>query len=651
MSLYGPDAGAVPRGIAFISLLSQRDLSLQLPINYVTVPGVSLTAACFPNKRYEDATAARCISNLLATGFRRIEADIYWDTSRRLWSLCPVQLGNTSTLSNSTMTTAEPSSRSTSSAMLASGQLTNRGAIKEARATFANGAQRRQDSSLSLTIPTAPADSTAASSVLPSVSSTATLTAGASGTSVVATSSASGTSPPDSSQNLLIEVGPYSCTPSADFKLLTTVLSGYLEDTETDLNATTRYLILNLHAAAPASDPSGSPQKPATSALPQQGDLISSIISSNNSIYLYTPTELLAERASLNYTETSSASSSYYQPDTAYFTVTVVNNQQTTSDSWPSEGYIELGKAKRLLTTYGTVDPQMTGYNFSGDAAYLFPPGYLQATPQVTTKAGAVTGGCFFQPGVDHISAINSSWSTTTIDATTQQSDILPLVANLTSCGISALLNTTLNNIDAATDYTPYQAYAYAANWAWSDGEPRNTSVSGSKVSCAALNATSGRWQATDCAQTHYGACRIGHTPYKWQISSQQGHYTNLDEGCPYNTTFAVPRTALENSYLLAAWRDYRKITYGESDPMLWLNFNDLSTDACWVRGQNGSCPYLPTKSDAQGGQILVPTVAAIIVFVLAALTIFVKCAANRQSARSKRRRVDDRWDYEGVPS
>ncbi|KAK0962815.1 Maintenance of telomere capping protein 6 [Friedmanniomyces endolithicus] len=640
MSLYGPDAGAVPRGIAFISLLSQRDLSLQLPINYVTVPGVSLKAACFPNKRYEDATAARCISNLLATGFRRIEVDIYWDTSRRLWSLCPVQLGNTSTLSNSTMTSAEPSSKSTSSAMLASGQLTNRGAFEVARAIPASGALRRQDSSLSLTIPTAPADSTAASSVLPSISSTATLTVGASGTSVVATSSASGTSPPGSSQNLLIEVGPYSCTPSTDFKLLTTVLSCYLEDTETDLNATTRYLILNLHAAASASDPSGSPQKPATSALPQQGDLISSIISANNSIYLYTPTELLAERAQFNSTGDSSSSSSYYQQDTAYFTVTVVNDQKTTSDGWPSEGYIELGKAKRLLAGYGTVDPQMTGYNFSGDAAYIFPPGYLQATPQVTTKAGTVTGGCFFQPGVDHIRAINIL-----------QSDILPLVVNLTSCGISALLNTTLNNTDAAADYTPYQAYAYAANWAWSDGEPRNTSASGSMVSCAALNATSGRWQATDCAQTHYGACRVGHTPYKWQISSQQGHYTNLDDGCPYNTTFAVPRTALENSYLLATWRDYRKITYGESDPMLWLNFNDLSTDACWVRGQNGSCPYLPTKSDAQGGQILVPTVAAIIVFVLAALTIFVKCAANRQSSRSKRRRVDDRWDYEGVPS
>ncbi|TKA74637.1 hypothetical protein B0A55_05965 [Friedmanniomyces simplex] len=390
------------------------------------------------------------------------------------------------------------------------------------------------------------------------------------------------------------------------------------------------------------------------SALPRQSDLLSSIISSNNSIYLYTPTELAAERADLNSTGDWSSSRSDYQPDTAYFTVTVNKDQQSTSDGWPSEGYVELRKAKRLLAGYGRVDPQMTGYNFSGDAPYIFPPGYLQAAPQVETAGGAVTGGCFFQPGEDSISATNSSWSISTIDTTTQQSNILALVANLTSCGISPLLNRTLNNTDAAADYAPYQAYAYAANWAWSADEPRNSSVSSStsvQYSCAALNSTSGRWQASDCAQLHYGACRVGQTPYKWQISGQKGHYTNVNDGCPENTTFAVPRTALENTYLVAAWRDYRAGIYDDDDPMLWLNFNDLSTDACWVRGQNGSCPYLTSQSHLQGRQILVPTVAAILVFVLAALTIFVKCAANRQSSRSKRRRVDDGWDYEGVPS
>lgn len=63
-------------------------------VNYVTYPGVVLTAACFANGRYEETAAAKCFSNLLATGFRRLEADVFWDVSRSLWSLCPVELGN-----------------------------------------------------------------------------------------------------------------------------------------------------------------------------------------------------------------------------------------------------------------------------------------------------------------------------------------------------------------------------------------------------------------------------------------------------------------------------------------------------------------------------------------------------------------------------
>jgi hypothetical protein len=60
-------------------------------VNYVTLPGVSLTSVCFPNGRYEDTAAARCFSNLLVLGFRRFELDVYWDLTRRLWSLCPVR--------------------------------------------------------------------------------------------------------------------------------------------------------------------------------------------------------------------------------------------------------------------------------------------------------------------------------------------------------------------------------------------------------------------------------------------------------------------------------------------------------------------------------------------------------------------------------
>ena len=58
-------------------LLSQRDLSLSIPINFMTVPGVSLSAACFGNRVIGEGELARCFSNLLSVGFRRFELDLY----------------------------------------------------------------------------------------------------------------------------------------------------------------------------------------------------------------------------------------------------------------------------------------------------------------------------------------------------------------------------------------------------------------------------------------------------------------------------------------------------------------------------------------------------------------------------------------------
>lgn len=58
-------------------LLSQRDLSLTIPINFKTIPGVSLSAACFGDRVIGEGELARCFSNLLSVGFRRFELDLY----------------------------------------------------------------------------------------------------------------------------------------------------------------------------------------------------------------------------------------------------------------------------------------------------------------------------------------------------------------------------------------------------------------------------------------------------------------------------------------------------------------------------------------------------------------------------------------------
>lgn len=55
-----------------------------------------------------DSAAEKCFSNLLAVGFRRFEVDVYWDVTRHIFSLCPVQLGNTT--SNTAPTTSQNTS-------------------------------------------------------------------------------------------------------------------------------------------------------------------------------------------------------------------------------------------------------------------------------------------------------------------------------------------------------------------------------------------------------------------------------------------------------------------------------------------------------------------------------------------------------------
>jgi len=51
-----------------------------------------------------------------------------------------------------------------------------------------------------------------------------------------------------------------------------------------------------------------------------------------------------------------------------------------------------------------------------------------------------------------------------------------------------------------------------------------------------------------------------------------------------------------------------------------------------------------------QRREVLIPTIAAIIVLLLTALTLFVKCNVNRRMSR-RRKRGEGGWDYEGVPS
>ena len=653
---YEPASAALDFPPYLTAALSQRDLSLQIPVNFVTSPGVSLSAACFGDGQYQDAAFERCLANLLATGFRRFVIDVFWDAGRRVWSLCPVQVpqgGGNAPVMSSVSSVATTSRGSLSSASFTRNE---HGIIGREPMTTTH--VRRQESSTN-------------------EASTSTTAAGSSGTGPISSSTAaSATAEPtqfSSPDGPLYELGPYNCTSTVDLSSFASVFGNFLADSATTLAAALTYLDLNLHVAAPVSKPLGPGETLNSSSLPQPSELLSSILSSNLSAYLYTPTRLREQRENVNASWFNVQQD--YRPAEGYFTLNPISAPQgsfSTPDGWPNEGYIEFSNAQRLLAGFGTVDTQLLQYNFSGDDADIFPSSYLTNSLATTLSTdGSVTGGCFFNLNSSSLSSVNNSWAISSYSANSasQQDDLNVTsrsISNLTACGISPFLNSTLGgNLTASSTsaIAAYQNFARSTIWSWAPGEPRNVSSSeddASRIRCAALDLSSspeGRWHVADCSQHYPAACQstAPGSMYSWKISDSRTSYSESDGMCPEGFAFAVPRTALENRYLHSTLQQQRSDAGDDSSfSAVWLNFNSLDYQGCWVRGVNTSCPYIGRSGDSSSRTVVIPTVAAIIIFVLAVLTFFVKCASNRQNSRRRRRRRgigEGEWDYEGVPS
>lgn len=449
------------------------------------------------------------------------------------------------------------------------------------------------------------------------------------------------------------QIGPYTCDSSLGLTNITSVLTEHLKATENSLNATVKYLIFNLHSAATFEDPTGTSPTPGGTFLPDTGNYVSDLLNGSLSSYIYTPVALSTQRANLN--------SSWYTVPYDYRPLDQYLDLQTsdtgdlyTTNGWPSESFMELERGLRLLAGIGTIDPQMADYNFTADADTVFPPGYLSNNVDATfSSTGSLTTGCIFQSNDTSLAQVNASWavSSSVGTAETNIGNIFFEAGNLTSCGVSPILNVTLG-LTADNETTPYINYIQHDIWSWALNEPRDIDDNTeNNMHCAVLNVSnSGRWEVADCSDNHYGACRIKELPYNWTITGQRGRYETMSGACQDNE-FSVPRTALENAYLERAIQGWLATVDDDDGSMLfWVDLNDLDITGCWVDGVNSTCPYAPI-SVSPTRKVLVPTIAAVIVFVITIGIIFIKCAGNRQSARRRRRGGDGGWDYEGVPS
>jgi hypothetical protein len=463
----------------------------------------------------------------------------------------------------------------------------------------------------------------------------------------------------DSSGETLFSLGSYQCSQNLDIQSLSPLMLSYLQNTSDTINARLLWLEFNLHAAASVDAPDDPPKAPPNGALPTGAQLVGQAMNSTMRAYIYTPPDLASDRSDLNESWYHSPFIEY--PDPGYYsTQKLANGMIATPDGWPTEGYIQLTKLMRVLLGWGTVDPQMANYNFADDAGTVFPQGYIsESIPIQADSVGQVTSGCFFDASVTAVSQVNSSWALTSFN---QNAPVPALANNLTACGISPILNVTLANTSADSNAASYISFSQSTVWNWAPGEPQDNSVSSfdedypqSEFRCALMDispAYVGHWRVEDCPNTYRAACRIDNQPYEWVLSRNEVSFYDAPHSCPEDSTFSAPRTGLENQYLYhIVLSSGDRLATSEEAKGVWLNFNSLDTAKCWVAtGPNGTCPYYVNESAKQTRQVLIPTIGAIIAFVLTALTVFVKCNVNRRNSRT-RRRGDGGWDYEGVPA
>jgi hypothetical protein len=475
----------------------------------------------------------------------------------------------------------------------------------------------------------------------------------------------------DSHGDTVYELGPYRCTNELDLSTLAEVLVGYFQDTASDLTTYTTYLVLNLHVAGSDS----SPRKPASAVtgddLPSsQTERVGSFLGLNLREYLYSPSQLAQDRSNLN--ESWYEVEESYMPIVEYYTIHEDQEGiQSTPDGWPSSKYIQLAKSDRVVMEYGSVDPQLASYDLLQDQDAIFPPGYLTSAVGVSVATnGSVTSGCLYEAGATKVSQANSSWAISngipvaygaSDDSTMQSLD--DTLAGITGCGMAPMLNTTLFGQTADVNVDPYRNVSLSAGWAWAIGEPQGAESGGGTQGvpkfnrCAIMDLSlGGRWRATNCTEQRRAACRVGNSPFSWALSNSTVEYSDVSGTCPPGSSFAVPRTGLENTYLYKyvltqpqSIIDPNSLDLSQRE--IYIDFNSIDVTSCWVSGGPGSlCPYGSNPQQLERKTVLVAAIAGIVILIITALTLFVKCNANRRTSR-RRKRVIEGWEYEGVPS
>ncbi|KAF2744257.1 hypothetical protein M011DRAFT_449765 [Sporormia fimetaria CBS 119925] len=632
------------------AFLSQRDVSLNIPINYRVGPVISLTAACFSHRRYHHTAFERCFSNLLDAGLKRFVVDAYWDSRRSMWGLCPVEVpvGDDvgtrfrRTIRGSSLDRVTHFNGATKDDLASQGSQDGRNDTygPEPKVSTRQGETIQRTSILLRLSPALISYCLNAFEYTPHVVHSIP-------DDMLSSFSDYFTSTTDGNP---VQLGSYSCSPTLTFKVLVDVLNGYIDSTDTTTAASILSLILDIHAAASA----GAPDEPAIrTPLSADDHSISDELKGSLDDKLYTPSILNDDRRNLN--------DSWYNTDPSnlpaqgYYQVSKGDDDILfTEDGWPTEAFMEFSEYHRLVIGFGTIDEQMAHYRLSRDLDTIFAPNEIFRLRNTTSSEnGTFTNGCLFNPSNTTLESINTtSWAITPLPAldlppSPNNTNTTTPISNTLTCGLSPFLTCPFLET-ADEDPTPYLTLSSTQLWTWAPNEPSNTSH------CAVLSLSPphlGRWHTSPCTIPRYLSCQHSLNPFAWTLSRTRQTYisTRTTSTCPPSYTFSVPHTPLENSVLLSA---SLANPFAVDDGDVYLNINALSTRNCWTTaGANATCPYEPRDDENRARIVVVPTVATVVVFVCAVAFGFVKLAANRREGRKGRRRGGRSWGYEGVPA
>ncbi|KAK9473334.1 uncharacterized protein V1510DRAFT_414767 [Dipodascopsis tothii] len=600
----------------FFAIQSQRDLAQNVSIDQLTYPGVNLNTVILDKYNYT-ADSLALTSQLLDVGFRRVFVDLFWNPNNATLQLCPF-VGRPDTVDNglagfsgggSTVYCAENVTINNlldaiydwiadTDTNLAAGAAIITLNLRWPRDGQETRVQRRQLAAGLAAEPATAAATTVASHASETRGSAASvLSSGASALSSAAHSVAA------SHSSIRLS------TPSS-----------------ARLHTTARASLSSVRPSSTAASTTVS----AAAQVSFTADLVSDQIRGKLRYWMYTPTELDSDRESRLTWDDSGRD----------------------SNGWPLLDKVLYVDDHRLLFTYGVIEIGNDTYPYDQDLDSMFPPSELlfEESRMISTSSSTshttgtrLNGVCSLGDNGMYIgdTHLAPSWLLAwdnNDDAFTAAS-----VRDYVACGYSPVLNSTHSDMESFVT-----SFLQNSIWSWSPGQPPVVASSDQSHQCAVI--TPDGWTVTSCySPQQHAACRIDKESYEWTLSASAA--TFADAKCSaesgHTGSLSLPRTALQNSYLRLALAN---AGYGAA----FVELNSIAGANCWVSGgTDATCPYQRTTRVSV--EVIVPTVATIIVSVLLALTMWSKWRDyNHVKARRRRKRrakIFAENEYKGVPS